>query len=218
MSNSELTLYQKVQTLANLNHTTGLLLLVMDFLDRHFKNMVDEAKVRRSLKRKNYFSLEKELLLKMAMLCNMKCGEENVIIVNACMQLIGYDGYNDKKKHRFRQFVERVLRVSRKKNETKAMAAHFSARCLRNKGRSVKHESVSKTGWCHSHVYSSSLQSVTADPPSCVHHENPQNSAGSHEFSERSHPSNENESVHSTPSSASVDAPNSLSIYVDLWH
>ena len=149
MSNSELTLYQKVQTLANLNNTTGLLLLVMNFLHRHFKDMVEEAKVRRSLKRKNYFSLEKEVLLKMALLCNMKCKEENVVIVNACMILIGYDGYDKVNKHRFRQFVERVLRVSRKKSETKAKVMHFLAHHLRNEGRSAEHESVSKTGWCH---------------------------------------------------------------------
>lgn len=149
MSNSELTLYQKVQTLANLNNTTGLLLLVMNCLHRHFKDMVEEAKVRRSLKRKNYFPLERELLLKMGLLCNMKCKEENVVIVNACMILIGYDGYDKVNKHRFRQFVERVLRVSRKKSETKAKVMHFLAHHLRNKGRSAEHESVSKTNWCH---------------------------------------------------------------------
>ena len=129
MSNSELTLYQKVQTLANLNNTTGLLLLVMNCLHRHFKDMVEEAKVRRSLKRKNYFPLERELLLKMG--------------------LIGYDGYDKVNKHRFRQFVERVLRVSRKKSEAKAKVMHFLAHHLRNKGRSAKHESASKTNWCH---------------------------------------------------------------------
>lgn len=149
MSNSELTLYQKVQTLANLNNTTGLLLLVMNCLHRHFKDMVEEAKVRRSLKRKNYFPLERELLLKMGLLCNMKCKEENVVIVNACMILIGYDGYDKVNKHRFRQFVERVLRVSRKKSEAKAKVMHFLAHHLRNKGRSAKHESASKTNWCH---------------------------------------------------------------------
>lgn len=85
----------------------------------------------------------------MGLLCNMKCKEENVVIVNACMILIGYDGYNDKKKHRFRQFVERVLRVSRKKSETKENVMHFLARRLHNKGRSAKHESASKTNWCH---------------------------------------------------------------------
>lgn len=85
----------------------------------------------------------------MGLLCNMKCGEDNVIIVNACMILIGYDGYDDNKKHRFRQFVERILRVSRKKSGTKAKVMHFLAHHLRNKGRSAEHESVSKTNWCH---------------------------------------------------------------------
>ena len=149
MSDAELTLYHKVQTLANLNKTTGLLLLVINFLHRHFWNMVEEAKVHRSLIRKNYFPLEREFLLMMGLLCNLKCKKENAIIVNACMILIGYDGYDRVKKPRFRQFVERVRRVLKEKSITNTMVVHFSAHRLRNKRRSAKHESAGQHCWCY---------------------------------------------------------------------
>ena len=103
--------------LARMNHTTHLLPSVLDFIELHLEEMVKEAMNTRSERRKNFTELEEMLILKMGLLCNLKCRNWNVAIVNSCMKLIGYDGYDDKK--RFRQRIERFLKVMRKEGKTK---------------------------------------------------------------------------------------------------
>ena len=100
------TVLSHMERLSNVNDTHPQFLGAYDFLSLHFLDMAKESLLPRPPDGKPY-PLEDMFLRHLTLLANLQYREDNVLVINNCMNLIGYHGYDDS--NRVRQYMKRLL-------------------------------------------------------------------------------------------------------------
>ena len=104
----------RCRSIAKVNQTEEVYHRLAVFMKKNYVRLLDEAKVKRSEKRRTYGNYEGQLANLFIELCAYRCTQANRDGVNKLMTAIGYAGY-DQNKARFRQRMENYLKNAKTK-------------------------------------------------------------------------------------------------------